>query len=242
MTQLLISVKSLEECLLARYADVDVIDLKDPAVGALGALDGDVVSQIVQEINGGAIVSATVGEGHESVEALVNDIELYAGLGVDVVKIGASELFYQKPFFTEMHKLTKQGIKLVTVFFADKPLAFNLIEELKECGFYGAMLDTQVKQYPLLEMQPIETLKEFVLLCKQHHLISGLAGSVGKTHMSDLLALSPDFVGLRGGVCEKKDRKSALSYDRVVEIKSMLLNYNSSKGCRVKMKGLSLHV
>ena len=41
MTQLLISVKNVKETLIALDAGVDIIDLKDPDNGALGALDVD---------------------------------------------------------------------------------------------------------------------------------------------------------------------------------------------------------
>ena len=37
MTQLLVSVKNVEETFIALDAGVDIIDLKDPANGALGA-------------------------------------------------------------------------------------------------------------------------------------------------------------------------------------------------------------
>ena len=242
MTQLLISVKNVEESLIARYADVDVIDLKNPAAGALGALDTDIVSKIIQEVKGSALISATVGEGHESVDALVADIKLYADLGVDVVKMSVSDLFSEENFFTEMLQLTTQGIKLVAVFFADKTFDSSLIAELQKSGFYGAMLDTQVKQHSLLEVKSIGALNGFVDLCKKHHLISGLAGSVNKSHLIALLDLAPTFIGLRGGVCEKNNRVSALSSSMVVEVKELLLNYNSSKGFRVESEVLDLHI
>ncbi|OYV19732.1 MAG: hypothetical protein CG441_670, partial [Methylococcaceae bacterium NSM2-1] len=52
MTGMLASVNSLAEALLALSADVDIIDLKQPALGALGALDIDTVKQIVAGIDG----------------------------------------------------------------------------------------------------------------------------------------------------------------------------------------------
>jgi (5-formylfuran-3-yl)methyl phosphate synthase len=228
MTQLLISVKSVEESLIARYAGVEIIDLKDPAVGALGALATHEVSQIVQQINRSALISATVGEGHESVEALVSDIKLYASLGVDVVKLGVSELFLHQHFFTEMLNLTMQGIKLVAVLFADKPINFSLLSELQKSGFYGAMLDTQAKHFSLLDVQSTVALNSFVGLCEKYSLISGLAGSLNKSHLPLLLDMHPTFIGLRGGVCEQNNRTSELSHSKVAEVRKLLLNYNNN--------------
>jgi len=227
MTQLLISVKNIEESRIARYADVDLIDLKDPSVGALGALDVDVVRDIVNEVGANSIVSATVGEGHKSIDALKADILLYAGLGVDIVKIAVSDLFQQDSFVNELKQLTQQGIKVVAVFFADKTLDFSLIAKLQKSGFYGAMLDTQFKQSSLLGVQPIETLGIFVANCKQHGLISGLAGSVNKSYIGVLLPLEATFIGMRGGVCQQQDRTATLAGSQIEGIKKVLLNYNT---------------
>ena len=205
MTQLLISVKNLEESRIARYAKADVIDLKDPSVGALGALGVDVVSQIVQDVSGGVLLSATVGEGHATIDVLKQDIVLYAGLGVDVVKIAVSGLFELADFYSEIKQLTNLGIKLVAVIFAN----------------------TKLKKTSLLDLQTTKTLQKFTVVCKQHMLISGLAGSINMTHVDRLLMLNPSFIGMRGGVCHRRDRTSTLVGDRVVEVKTMLLNYNN---------------
>ena len=47
------------------------------------------------------------------------------------------------------------------------------------------------------------------------------------THVDRLLMLNPSFIGMRGGVCHRRDRTSTLVGDRVVEVKTMLLNYNN---------------
>ena len=70
MTQLLISIKNAQEAKLALASGVDIIDLKDPNIGALGALDLATTKVIVDLVNGRAIVSATVGEQHSSLSEL----------------------------------------------------------------------------------------------------------------------------------------------------------------------------
>jgi len=240
MTQLLISVKNVAESRIAKYAGIDMVDLKDPTVGALGALDPKIVSQIVKDIDHKTLVSATVGEGHESISLLVKDIDLYASLGVDVIKISVSELFLQTHFSTEMLKLTTQGVKLVAVFFADRPFDFSLLLALHKSGFFGAMLDTQEKRFSLLEAQSAGMLSRFVNLCDKLGLISGLAGSIKMSHMNTLLTLNPTFIGLRGGVCEQYNRTSELSDSKVNAVKDMLLKYNKNKLGIVDTQGLSL--
>ena len=228
MTQLLISVKNVEEALIAKHTGVDIVDLKDPDVGALGALDVGVVRQIVTEMESTLLISATVGEHHDSVEALLRDVQLYASLGVDVVKVAVSDLFQQKNFLTEVLQLTSKGIKIVAVFFADKNPNLNLISKLEKSGFYGAMMDTSKKSFSLLTVQSERQLKGFLDLSKQYQLVSGLAGSLGREEVTTLLRLQPEFIGMRGGVCQNQDRKSALSDSKLRQIKGMLLNYNIS--------------
>lgn len=242
MTQLLISVKDVEESLIARYAGVDVIDLKDPNVGALGALDVEVVKEIVYAVDGNTLISATVGEGHQTIDALIKDIENYASLGVDIVKIAVSDLLLEVDFFDEIEQVTKSGIKLVAVFFADTVIDLSLIPKLQKSGFCGVMLDTQLKQHTLLDVQSLEQLEKFVKLSVKHQMLSGLAGSVNTDHVEALLKLMPTFIGLRGGVCQDKQRNSVLIPNKVKEVKNLLLNYNSKQVEKYQTRMLGLHI
>jgi len=227
MTQLLISVKNLEEALVVLAADVDVIDLKDPNVGALGALDLKTTVQIVQEIDGRTIVSATVGEGHRSLSELSLDIQFRAEAGVDIIKIAVSELFYQSEFIAEIHKLAKNGIKIVAVFFGDEGIDLELLPILQCAGFYGAMMDTKTKHSSLTAHQSKDSLIYFIDQCSKNNMISGLAGSLKPQHVDYLTKFNPTFIGLRGGVCENFVRESVLRGTKVIEIKNMLLTSNN---------------
>lgn len=228
MSQLLISVKNVEEALIASYANADLIDLKDPNIGALGALDLAVVREVVQQLDQDALISATVGEEHQSIDLLVKDIESYASLGVSLVKMAVSDLFYQNGFFDEMFKLTNRGIKLVAVFFADETLNLDMVEALAAAGFYGAMLDTKLKKFSLVDVQSTSEISTFLKLCDKHKLISGLAGSLNAEHIRSLHELGPEFIGMRGGVCDANDRTSSLVKSKIIAAKDLLSNYNNS--------------
>ncbi len=88
MTGMLASVNSVEEALLALAANVDIIDLKQPALGALGALETDLVKTIVAKINGRCPVSATVGDLPMQPEIVYPAVKAMVETGVDYVKIG----------------------------------------------------------------------------------------------------------------------------------------------------------
>ena len=301
MTQLLISVKNSEEAMLALSAGVDMIDLKDPNVGALGALDLEISKDIIDVVNGQAVVSATVGESHASVSellieiklradigvdiidlknpnigalgalnlaetkeiidlvngrtlvsatvgeqhanlsALVADIQIRAQIGVDIIKIAVSDLFQTTDLLDEIFILYKSGIKIIAVFFADEVVDLTWLCKLKNAGFYGAMLDTQNKQHHLMQVQPKEALHVFSQKCHQYQLISGLAGSLQPQHIDLLTEINPTYIGFRGGVCENSHRKSHLDETKLMQVQNMLRNGNKNRINAQLILGLALH-
>jgi dihydroneopterin aldolase len=241
MTQLLISVKNLDETKLALDAGIDIIDLKDPNHGALGALDLHETLQIVLLVDGLSILSATVGEQHTNLNDLVQAIEVRADMGIDIVKIAVSPLFYDDNFIVEMAKLSIVGIKIVAVFFADASIDLNLLSMLKKIGFYGAMLDTQSKQHDLLHLQSKKSLRSFVLQCEKNGLKSGLAGSLNSQYIELLCEVNPSYIGFRGGVCENSQRNAALSTNKVIEVKNMLCTHNKKHAKPIEISRFALH-
>jgi (5-formylfuran-3-yl)methyl phosphate synthase len=227
MTQLLISVKDVEEARIAFAADADVIDLKDPNIGALGALDIETTLQITEALDGGALLSATVGENHTSLGALVQSIEMRADCGIDIIKIAVSDFFYHNEFFTEIQRVTNGGVKLVAVFFGDEAIDFDLFSLLQQTGFYGAMLDTKTKLNSLLEHRSEKDVNRFLDKCNTSNLICGLAGSLKIQDIDYLVALNPTFIGMRGGVCENNVRKSRIDSAKVQQARNMLLEHNN---------------
>ncbi len=239
--QLLISVKNSEEALVALHAGADIIDLKDPNVGALGALNLIDSEKSVRAINGLALVSATVGEGHAALADLLCDIKKRVELGVDIVKIGVSALFFADDFVAEMLKLTQTNIKIVAVFFADAELNLDLLAKLQQAGFYGAMLDTQNKAVSLTNLLLNNHLQHFVQSCAQYALKSGLAGSLKPQDIEFIQRLNPTFIGFRGGVCENDMRQSALSANKITEAKNVLHKHNKTRAKAQESLTLSLH-
>ena len=224
MTQLLISVKNVAEALIALDAGADIIDLKDPNIGALGALDAVLSLQIVHAINGRAIISATIGEQHASLNALIASIEARAKLGVDIIKIAVPKFFNEPEFLLEITQLTNNGIKIVAVLFADEPIELSLLDKCQQMGFFGAMLDTNNKQQNLLQVQSQSDLQMFTQKCNLHQLQYGFAGSLRPQDIADLINFNPTFIGFRGGVCENNLRISVLSRSKVLEVKKCCTN------------------
>ena len=225
MTGMLASVNSIEEAILALDAQVDIIDLKQPALGALGALDNQLVRDIVRQINGQCPVSATVGDLPMDPETVINAVTNMAATGVDYIKIGFFPGGNWIGTISGLAELTQLGHQLIAVLFADTQPDFNIISFLAENGFTGVMLDTMNKQKGSLStIMSKSDINNFIIRAKAHDLLCGLAGSLKETDISELQTLQPDYLGFRGALCNKQQRTALLDKQALITIKQALIH------------------
>ena len=212
MTKFLVSVTNVDEAMLAMECGADIIDIKNPAEGALGALPQSEIKNIVLAVNGNRLTSATIGDLEMQPELLVCATERTANTGVDIVKVGFFASDNHVKCIQAMKPLAASGVHIVAVLFADQKPDFGLLAGFQEAGFYGVMLDTLKKDGgSLLNYILPEYLQYFVKAAQQHKLKCGLAGCLRLEHIPTLLLLSPDYLGFRGALCDNFDRKAALS-------------------------------
>ncbi|WP_394753342.1 (5-formylfuran-3-yl)methyl phosphate synthase [Crenothrix sp.] len=220
MTKMLASVNSVEEALLVLRENVDIIDLKQPALGALGALELDVVRAIVTAIAKRRPVSATIGDLPMQAELIFNAVQAMAETGVDYIKIGFFPDANWQATIDKLSLLTKKNHTLIAVLFADGQPDLNVIYALKHAGFSGVMLDTiDKKRGSLNQVMASETIHDFVSLAKNQQLLCGLAGSLTLQSIPDLLNHQPDYLGFRGALCEQHNRSGQLSQHAIKHIK-----------------------
>lgn len=220
MTGMLASVNSLEEALQALQADVDIIDLKEPQRGALGALPPEIVRSIVQAVNGRKPVSATVGDLPMQPEIVVPAVAAMAQTGIAYIKIGFFPGGDWPGVIAALQAPARQGLRLIAVLFADAPFGNEVVAELAAAGFCGVMLDTLDKrQGSLLTALPPQRLSAFVSAAKAQGLLCGLAGSLRQEHIAALLPLQPDYLGFRGALCRNLQRNAVLDNGALAEIR-----------------------
>lgn len=223
MTGMLASVTSVDEAAMALQASVDIIDLKQPSAGALGALDIDLVKQIVREIDGRCPVSATIGDLPMQPELVLNAVKAMAETGVDYIKIGFFPGGDYHGTVAKLTELTQQNLKLIAVLFADSEIDFALIDALKNAGFKGVMLDTMNKKNgSLTQIMNKTEIARFVGNAKARQLICGLAGSLKLEDIPGLLAFEPDYLGFRGALCLQHNRTSKLSRHAIAEVRQAI--------------------
>lgn len=211
MTGLLASVCTLEEVRLALAGGADLIDLKDPAAGALGALPLELLSRAVRLIGGRRLVSATVGDLPLEPEALSPAVSRVARAGVDYVKVGFFSGGNPSACIREGARWARQGCRLIAVLFADQNPDFALLSDLASAGFRGAMLDTADKSRGgLRDCLGERELADFVAGARRLGMLAGLAGSLKQADIAPLLALQPDYLGFRGALCDGRQRTSGI--------------------------------
>jgi uncharacterized protein (UPF0264 family) len=202
MTGMLASVRSLAEARIVLAAGVDLIDLKEPAAGALGALEEKRVRRIVRFVDGRKPVSATVGD-LPCEAALVDDaIGRRAACGVDLLKIGISAAAVDRSTLRVLERRAAAGNRIVLVFFAEFWRGNADLRTLRSAGITGVMLDTAEKTGgPLTRRLGRAELAGFVEAARETGLLCGLAGSLSEHDARLLLPLRPDYLGFRGALC-----------------------------------------
>jgi (5-formylfuran-3-yl)methyl phosphate synthase len=219
MTRMLASVLNVKEVDLALELGADIIDLKDPTQGALGALPLDTLHTIVQRIGARRTLSATVGDLPMDPALLSDAAARTAATGVDIIKIGFLNDADAPRCVAALAPLAMRT-KLVAVLFADRPLNLNLVGEVARAGFFGVMLDTAAKGAGGLRRHMAETqLSEFLQQARARRLLCGLAGSLRLADIGPLLALRPDYLGFRGALCADGDRVAPLNREAMQRIR-----------------------
>lgn len=223
MTGMLASVNSLTEALLVLNAEVDIIDLKQPEQGALGALEVSDVKKIVAEIAGRCPVSATIGDLPMQPELVFNAVKAMSETGVDYIKIGFFPGDDWHGTVKKLAELTGQNHALIAVLFADTQVDFAIINLLKVAGFKGVMLDTMNKQSgALLQVMSMAKIVGFIAQVRKLELICGLAGSLRLEDIPVLLPNKVDYLGFRGALCEGQNRSGQLNKQAVMQIKELI--------------------
>jgi uncharacterized protein (UPF0264 family) len=205
MTELLVSVRSRDECVTALQTAVGVIDVKEPARGSLGAADMSVIREVVALVAGRRRVSVALGELRDF------DLPRQAGLpAVDYLKLGLAGCADWPAWRTAWHAAWQRlprGSRRVAVAYADATVAraphwTEVLEAGRACGCSVLLLDTYDKSAGgLLDWLDRAELEQLRQATRQAAMRVALAGSLTRRQVTLLLELAPDFVAVRGAVC-----------------------------------------
>jgi uncharacterized protein (UPF0264 family) len=229
--KLLISPQNAEEAQEAIAGGADIIDVKNPKEGALGANYPWVIKEIRRLAPAGVEVSCAIGDA-PNLPAFVSLSALgAASLGVDYLKVGlfgvktVTEATFLLTQVTRAAKECNPKIKVVAAGYADA-LEIGAVdpafipEIAQRSGADVAMLDTATKNGAnLFTYQSQTQLDAFVAFAHRVGLKAALAGSLRKQDLSAIYNTGADIVGLRGAACTGSDRNNGtLTRELVAEL------------------------
>lgn len=216
--KLLISPKNQIEAIEAIAGGAQIIDIKNPAEGALGANYPWVIQEIVEATPKTVQVSCTLGDAPNIPGSLSLASYGAASLGVDYVKVGlyggktVEDAVFLLTQIVKAAKSVNPEIKVVAAGYADaeKIGVLNPLfvpEVARKAGADIAMIDTYTKDgKTLLDHLTIPQLEAFIKAAHGFGLEAALAGSIRKKDLCTLLRLRVDIAGFRGAACTGSDR------------------------------------
>lgn len=222
MTALLASVASIDEIDAAVSGGADIIDLKDPARGALGAWGIADIHGAVARLRGIRPVSATVGDLPMEPNLIADAARSVASAGVDFVKVGLFPGANCRACIAALADVAADA-RIVAVLFADREPDFALLPSLRDARFHGVMLDTADKSGgSLRDCISAQTLSRFVAAGRALGLYVGLSGSLMPHDIPPLSLLGPDFLGFRRALCGTEGRTGKIDLDCVAGVREAL--------------------
>ncbi len=211
--QLLVSVVSEDEVAAAVSGGADIIDVKNPAEGSLGAPPVHVVRRVREAAPAHLPVSVAIGDMPHVPGVAGLAAAGAAACGVEYVKVGlmgsrtpdaAVELLAS---VCRAVRETRPGARVMAAGYGDAARVGALpVEHLRDvacaAGAAGCMIDTAVKDgSTLFDAVSDDELRAFVASCRAAGLLSALAGSLLADDIPRVAALGADIAGVRGAAC-----------------------------------------
>jgi (5-formylfuran-3-yl)methyl phosphate synthase len=235
---LLISPINTQEAREAIDGGADIIDVKNPKEGSLGANFPWVIKNIREITPKDMQVSATLGD----VPYKPGTVSLAAAgavvSGADYIKVG----LYGTKNYSEALEVMKNVVRTVHEFNDDAVVVASGYADAHRVGAVDpmeiprvaadsgadlAMVDTAVKDgKTLFDFMNEETISQFTGEIHDYGLKSALAGSVKEEQLSLLAELGCDVAGIRGAACVGGDRNSGhIHHEAVTRLKKIVESF-----------------
>ena len=225
--RLLVSVRDAAEAAAARAGGADIIDAKEPASGALGAVDLITFGHIVAEVAGSRAVTAALGDAVDE-RAIARTADAFARAGASLVKIGFAGIA-SRARVTALLAAARDGATadagVIATAYADADRVasldpFAMIDAAARASATGILLDTADKQGPgLTGLVSQERLSAWVRIAHEARLLVALAGKLNADDLGCVIDAGADIVGVRGAACDR-GRTGQIAAARVRALRS----------------------
>jgi uncharacterized protein (UPF0264 family) len=208
--KLLVSVRDAAEAAAARAGGADIIDAKEPASGALGAVDPATFHHIVAAVGDARPVTAALGDALDEA-AVERTADAYARAGATLVKIGFAGVASRRRVVSLLAAARggaagHAGVVATAYADADRvasPDPFAVVDAAAAAGATGVLLDTADKHGPGLPgLMSAATLFSWVSAARDARLLVALAGRLTLDDFGFVRDAGADIVGVRGAACD----------------------------------------
>jgi uncharacterized protein (UPF0264 family) len=221
--RLLVSVVSAAEARLALAGGADIIDVKDPREGALGAPSPTVLSEVVSVVGSAAPVSVALGDMPNLPHTAALAARGAALTGADYVKVGlrgVNTLDGAVAVMSAVRDAVGAQTGVIAAAYADAaaldPAALSpvlLPELVQRSGISGVLVDTCVKDGRGLYGWLSES--ELADLISRTRAAGASFAVAGQLTRDELCRVEADIVGVRSAVCRDGDRTGELDSELV---------------------------
>lgn len=206
MTKLIVSVRSAAEAETACTQGADLIDIKEPRKGSLGAASLETVREIVRQVAGRKPVSAALGD----LSATRDVGELAAVSGLQFAKLGlagtAGLQRWRQDWRDALDRMPAE-VKRVAVIYADHRIArapgpADILDAATQFGCTAVLVDTWDKTAGhLLDHWALSDVERFIHRVQAAGMMAVVAGSLDEISVASIAALQPEFLAVRSAVC-----------------------------------------
>lgn len=220
VSNLLVSVRSADEARAALAGGADLIDVKEPSRGPLGAADVGVIRGVLAVVDGRVPVSAALGEWLVWADQSVPD-------GLTYAKWGLADLRELQAWAVRQIRTSRCARHPVLVAYADFRRARSpdpewLAGAAARLRFPAFLLDTAGKDgSTLLDWIAPATLARIRFHLADAGVQVALAGSLDEAAIRTLAPLVPDWFAVRGAACVG-GRNGTVCPDRVRRIRTVI--------------------
>jgi len=226
--RLLVSVVSAEEARGALAGGADIIDVKDPAEGALGAPTPRVLSEVVEVVGDAAPVSVALGDDPGLPHTAALAARGAVACGASFVKVGlggVDGLESAVALIGAVADAVGSEAAVIAAAFADVGAPEWLPALVERTGIAGALVDTFVKDGRGLYASLSEG--ELVDLIARTHRAGASFAVAGQLRLGELCRVEADVVGVRSAVCRANDRTAHLEEGLVAAAVAELQNFGA---------------
>jgi (5-formylfuran-3-yl)methyl phosphate synthase len=227
--KLLVSPVNKEEAIIASKGGADIVDVKNPKEGSLGANFPWIIKEIKEAVNGKQPISATIGDFNYKPGTAALAAFGAAVAGADYIKVGLYDIQTREQALELLTKITRavkdydSTKKIVASGYSDYKRINSISPMLlpavaAEAGADVVMVDTAIKDgKSTFEFMDEKELKKFTDLAHKYGLENAIAGSLRFEDLPMLERIRPDIIGVRGMVCGG-DRRTAIRRELVEKL------------------------